>query len=151
MKAYDFIGNPCNYRGYVIQWSRGKLLSRFGEHIYSYNADGVRYKKTTASGVVHTYHLEGTRIHKEQRGNVAIYYIYDESGIVGMNYNGSKYYFQKNLQGDVVRIYNASGVENTSATFIGNINPFRYRGYYFDGETGLFMAHIFIRGFRRII
>ena len=28
--------------------------------------------------------------------------------------------------------------ENTSATFIGNINPFRYRGYYYDTETGFY-------------
>ena len=27
---------------------------------------------------------------------------------------------------------------NTSPTFIGNINPFRYRGYYYDSETGFY-------------
>ena len=33
---------------------------------------------------------------------------------------------------------NANGTENTNASFIGNINPFRYRGYYYDTETGLY-------------
>ena len=33
---------------------------------------------------------------------------------------------------------NASGVENTSDDFIGNINPIRYRGYYYDKETNLY-------------
>ena len=27
---------------------------------------------------------------------------------------------------------------NTSSSFIGNINPFRYRGYYYDTETGFY-------------
>ena len=30
-------------------------------------------------------------------------------------------------------------VPNTDPSFIGNINPFRYKGYYYDKETGLFM------------
>lgn len=70
-----------------------------------------------------------------------------------------RYYFQKNLQGDVARIFNANGYLvaryvydawgnhtvydangniNTDENFIGNINPFRYRGYYYDVETGLY-------------
>ena len=36
------------------------------------------------------------------------------------------------------KVLNASGVENTSVYFIGNINPIRYRGYYYDVETGLY-------------
>lgn len=30
------------------------------------------------------------------------------------------------------------GTTNTTKTFIGNINPFRYGNYYFDIETGLY-------------
>jgi len=71
------------------------------------------------------------------------------------------YYFRKNLQGDVTGIYNANGniiaqyeytpygapltITNgsgtdvsTNATHIANINPFRYRGYYYDTETGFY-------------
>ena len=76
-----------------------------------------------------------------------------------MIYNGIYYYFDKNTLGDVVAIrdvlgvilaqyeydawgnctvYNAYGNIDTSATFIGNINPFRYRGYYYDTETGFY-------------
>ena len=33
---------------------------------------------------------------------------------------------------------NPDGTENTSAVFIGNINPIRYRSYYYDVETGLY-------------
>ena len=85
------------------------------------------------------------------------------TGIEGMicegNYNGSVYYFDKNTLGDIVAIRNESGsivatyeydawgnvtvkgeygIINTNSTFIGNINPFRYRGYYYDNETGFY-------------
>ena len=35
-------------------------------------------------------------------------------------------------------VLNPDGSKNESDTFIGNINPFRYRGYYYDVETGLY-------------
>ena len=64
------------------------------------------------------------------------------------------YYFQKNLQGDVIAITNANGevvaryrydawgvptitMDNTAIN-IATVNPFRYRGYYYDQETGLY-------------
>ena len=88
-----------------------------------------------------------------------LWYYYDGSGVCGIEYNGSVYYFQKNLQGDVARIYdgngslvaqyvydawgnhkvlNANGTEMTDESFIGKVNPIRYRGYYYDEETGLY-------------
>ena len=36
------------------------------------------------------------------------------------------------------KVCDANGVENETANFIGNLNPFRYRGYYYDAETGLY-------------
>ena len=35
-------------------------------------------------------------------------------------------------------VCNPDGTINTSADFIGNINPFRYRGYYWDRDLGLY-------------
>ncbi len=158
VNSYDGIGNPCNYRGNVLEWSRGRNLVKYGAVSYAYNASGIRQEKT-ANGVVHKYHLEGTRIHKETYGNNTLWYYYDQTGITGLEYNGTKYYFQKNIQDDVVRIFdqygilvasyeydawgnhkvlNANGFETTETSFIGNINPFRYRGYYYDVETGLY-------------
>ena len=72
---------------------------------------------------------------------------------MGMVYGGNEYIFSKNLQGDVIGIYdnnrtlvakyeysaygriisitNASGVDvSSNPNHIANINPFRYRGYY---------------------
>ncbi len=83
-----------------------------------------------------------------------MYYYYDESGVAGFEYNGAKYHYIKNLQGDVVEIYDANGIRavqytydawgnvisitGSLATTIGQINPFRYRGYYYDTETGFY-------------
>ena len=106
------------------------------------------------------YTVDGSKILSEQRtdeetGNVirTIYYVCDANGQpVGMKYNGVQYWYRKNMQGDVVRILNASGAEVVSYAYdawgkvlsvsgslsstVGAANPFRYRGYYYDTETG---------------
>ena len=114
------------------------------------------------------YRTDGSKILYEQRTNDqygsgttwTIYYIYDTAGsVIGFEYNGTKYWYDKNLQGDITAIRNASGTlvaqyaydawgKHISITdgsgndvsdnpnHIANINPFRYRGYYFDVETG---------------
>ncbi len=69
------------------------------------------------------------------------------------------YYYVLNAQGDVIALLNsagslaasynygawgnysvhdADGKKTTDATFIGHINPLRYRGYYYDRETRLY-------------
>lgn len=85
-----------------------------------------------------------------------IYYYYDESGVCGMCYNGSEYYYRKNIFGDVIeiynnlgtlqcryvydawgnhKVYNASGSEiGAEVANIGNVNPIRYA---FSGCTSL--------------
>jgi len=35
-------------------------------------------------------------------------------------------------------VHDADGKKTTDATFIGHINPLRYRGYYYDRETRLY-------------
>ena len=64
------------------------------------------------------------------------------------------YYYRKNLQGDIIGIINAVGTELVSYSYdvwgnilwteddsgrnLAELNPFRYRGYYYDTETGLY-------------
>ena len=88
--------------------------------------------------------------------------ITDESGsLLSMEYGGIMYYYGKNLQGDILRLVDGNGKTATEyeydswgsltavkgengedirneAGHIGNINPFRYRGYYYDSETGFY-------------
>ena len=77
-------------------------------------------------------------------------FLYDESGnAYSFVYNGTQYYYVRNLQGDVVKILNTSGAvvatytydawgKVTSSGSIGQINPIRYRGYYYDTDTGFY-------------
>ncbi|MBQ3166600.1 MAG: RHS repeat-associated core domain-containing protein, partial [Clostridia bacterium] len=39
------------------------------------------------------------------------------------------------------KVLDANGVVNADPNFIGNLNPFRYRGYYYDVETGLYYCN----------
>ena len=73
-------------------------------------------------------------------------------GICGFKYNDVRYYYEKNLQGDITAIYDGNGNKKAEYQYdawgnqtitvnvdgIGTLNPFRYRGYYYDTETGLY-------------
>lgn len=119
---------------------------------YTYNSDGIRTSKTV-NGVATTYLLDGTKIVAETKENNTIWYIYDENDtIIGFEYEGQTYYFEKSLQGDVLKIYDESGVVVSEYIYdawgnivavhgdedIAKVNPFRYRGYYQDNETGFY-------------
>ena len=83
-------------------------------------------------------------------------YLYDENTIIGVVYtaNGATnpYFFERNLLGDVIGIYDTNGVQvakykydawgnctiTLGTTNIATRNPIRYRGYYYDTETGLY-------------
>ena len=39
------------------------------------------------------------------------------------------------------KVFNSNGEENTSSSFIGNINPFRWKSHYLDTETNLYYAN----------
>ena len=94
-----------------------------------------------------------------------IRYLYDSEGIVGIavlhnhtvggNY---LYHFIKDGQGNVTglidydrviaryeydtwgkcKVLNPDGTENTNENFIGNINPIRWKGQYYDRESGMY-------------
>ena len=77
-----------------------------------------------------------------------------------MTYDGADYVYKKNLQGDIIGILDsnlnevvkytydswgkvlsvtdAEGKEVTDEYNIGLVNPFRYKGYYYDYETGYY-------------
>ena len=84
-------------------------------------------------------------------GTNTIDFFYDASGLpYAMKYNGTAYYYITNLQGDVMRIVDASQNIVTSYDYdpygkvisatgtLANINPLRYRGHVYDWETGFY-------------
>ena len=143
--TYDDAGYPTTYRGSSLTWSYGNL-TRFGSTTFSYNDEGIRQTKGATE-----YFVKGNQILAEKRGSTVIHYYYDDSGVAGFEYNGQQYYYRKNLQGDIVAIcdhcgnllgeyeYDAWGkILSQGGSELLTINPFRYRGYYYDEETGLY-------------
>ena len=116
---------------------------------YKYDPNNLRYSKTV-NGVETLYYWDDGVLLGERTGDNFIQYIYDANGIAGMRCNDTYYYFEKNLFGDVLRVYSVYGsvVAEFKYDSYGNIISssgsmadkvkFRYRGYYYDDETGFY-------------
>ena len=87
-------------------------------------------------------------------GSTSLHFTYDEIGPMSVTYAGAEYFYLKNAQGDVTGLVNSSGTQvvaytydawgnpltttGTMADTLGKLNPFLYRGYVYDAETGLY-------------
>ena len=125
--------------------------------IYTYkrqgHLNGIRTSKVV-NNIETKYYLEGNTIVFEDRNNTMLYYLYNGDELLGLVYNGSTYYYHKNVFGDIIGILNhnyeeivtyeydswgeISSIVDNSGINLGTINPFRYRSYYYDEETKLY-------------
>ena len=162
-------------RGKLTQISKGNIRTGRELYTFTYNGYGQRTEKiysyipalmgtvpaeyVSNEATTYTYDHDG-RLVKEHIVTTYddlsndvhdIHYLYDDSGIIGMVKDSSAYYFHRNIQGDVVGVYNSSGTKLVTFTYdaYGNCSvsgdaslasycKIRYRGYYFDTETGLY-------------
>ena len=152
------IGNPLNDGTWTYTWEKGRQLKRMQsvdvDASFVYNENGLRIQKTV-NGVVTKYTLHGKNIVHMTQGNDTLHFYYDATNRPAMvEYNGVKYTYIYNLQSDVVAILNSAGtavvkyrydawgkpISKTGdlASTLGTIQPFRYRGYVYDEETGLY-------------
>ena len=154
--TYDVIGNPTSYYNgtrWTMTWANGRSLataSKSGTSLsFAYDASGLRISKTV-NGTTYRYYYASGKLMRMTWGSNTIDFFYDASGLpYAMKYNGTVYYYVTNLQGDVMRIVNASGTVMASYDYdpygkvvsatgtLANVNPLRYRGYVYDQETGL--------------
>ena len=154
--TFDAIGNPTSYKSYTMMWEHGRQLagmSKSGSALsFGYDTDGVRISKT-ANGVETKYYTAGDQILRMEKGDDALDFLYDEAGAVfGVLHNDTPYYYVRNGQNDIVALvdqnaniigqysYDAWGkpLQTTGDAKIVSLNPFRYRGYVYDEETGLY-------------
>ena len=156
--TYDAIGNPLSYLGKTLTWQNGRQLASLNDTDltvnYAYDDSGIRIQKTV-NGTETKFYLNGTVILTQMTGNERMDFLYDEAGdLLGFKYDGNSYYYIRNLQSDITGILNSAGeqivsyaydawgkllsVAGSAADTIGKKNPFRYRGYYYDTETGLY-------------
>ena len=156
--AYDAIGNPLNDGTWTYTWQNGRQLQKMQKlgvtAEFVYNADGLRVQKTV-NGVVTKYTLHGKNVVHMTSGADELHFFYDaQNRPAVVLYNGTAYAYVKNLQGDVIAlldgtgnvvvsyVYDAWGApigkSGSMAETLGSVQPFRYRGYVFDEETGLY-------------
>ncbi|MCI8368147.1 MAG: RHS repeat-associated core domain-containing protein [Clostridia bacterium] len=148
--TYNALGNPITYRGKAVSWLYGKFLTSYNGTTFAYNGAGQRVSK---GNIIFTYDSDG-RLLKQSNG---LKFIYDTTGVAGLNYNGESYLYRKDVQGNIIAIiqwpnmivaryeYDAWGNHvvtdkngNPITSGIGVLNPFRYRSYYYDTETELY-------------
>ena len=156
--CYDAIGNPLNDGTWTYTWQNGRQLQKMqkaGVTVeFVYNADGLRVQKTV-NGVATKYTLHGKNVVHMTSGTDELHFFYDaQNRPTVVVYNGTAYAYVKSLQGDVVAILDENGNAVVSygydawgaplwctgelAETLGKVQPFRYRGYVFDEETGLY-------------
>ena len=155
---YDAIGNPLNDGTWTYTWQNGRQLQKMQKAgvtaEFVYNADGLRVQKMV-NGVATKYTLHGKNIVHMTSGTDELHFFYDaQNRPAVVVYNGVPYAYVKSLQGDIVAILDENGNAVVSygydawgaplwstgelAETLGTLNPFRYRGYVFDEETGLY-------------
>lgn len=161
--TYDENGNVLTYGDKSFTWNTGRNLESIvdGNNKYSYTYDetGIRTSKTI-NGKTTYYNTKDGVILSQTDGTNTMYFQYDTNGIpLGFIYNGTQYFYMTNQMGDVIAITNATGdIEivyrydewgNVASTetideddetqiAVANANPLRYRGYYYDNETGYY-------------
>ena len=157
-------GNPVTYyngKDYTFTWTKGRQLASAtvdGKQIsYTYDMSGVRSGKQVGD-TTYTYTTLSGKVMRQQWGEKSLEFVYDDGNqpfavIYNDGSTSTLYYYVLNAQGDVAAILNSSGklaasydydawgnctVYDSSDAAIGDLNPLRYRGYYYDAETGFY-------------
>ena len=150
--------NPKTYNGKTYEFE-GRRLTKFiygGEHYkFDYNDQGLRIRKEDYRSIGTDYIYDGDKLITEISSNHRLDFLYDENGsLYGFIKDMSEkfLYIRDSLQnilgicdifGNLVvkykynpwgQILEVSG----SNVSLGNLNPFKYKGYYYDNETGMY-------------
>ena len=155
--TYDACGNMLKKGDTSFTWMQGRKLSEISNSKsirYYYDHTGARVKKVV-DGVTTEYRMAGSLIVSERTGDETIWYQYDSAArLVAMVVGGVRYNYVRNAQNDITGLIDKTGkrvvsykydswgktisTTGTLAATIGKKNPFRYRGYYFDAESGMY-------------
>lgn len=157
--TYDKNGNPLTYRDdMTFEWENGRILKKITTSEkaiqMNYDSNGMRTQKSVDGVKTNYYYDSSNNLFALTQGSDTLFFYYDNSGeVMSVSCNGTMYYYIKDLQGDITEIvdkdgkaaaeysYNAWGnmlTEDNGTLTVGKLNPFRYRGYVYDEETGLY-------------
>ncbi len=159
--TYDTMGNPLSYRGMQMTWQKGRELKgveKDGTSVtYAYNQEGIRIRKMVGDTETR-YYLNGSKIVAVETGSEKLHFIYDQSGnLFAMKAGSELYYYLHNCQNDIIGLVDSMGTQvvsyqydswgkpvgmtDATADGVGSKNPFRYREYCWDEETGLYYVN----------
>ena len=157
--TYDRNGNPLTYRDdMTFEWENGRILKNITTSDkaiqMSYDSNGIRTQKSVDGVKTNYYYDSSNNLFALTQGNDTLFFYYDNSGeVMSVSCNGTMYYYIKDLQGDITEIVDKDGkavaeyaydawgnmlTEDNGTLTVGKLNPFRYRGYVYDEETGLY-------------
>ena len=124
---------------------------------YIYDEQGLRTRKIAPDGSVTKYLYNGTKLAAEIAPNYRLDFLYDENDMLyGFVKDGSaKYFYARDMLQNILGIIDTNGspvviyqytAYGTSTVLqdtagLANINPFRFKGYYFDSESGMYYCH----------
>ncbi len=162
--AYDAMGNPTVYRRMEMGWKNSSELTEIVKDQttirYRYDKEGMRNRKYLSDGTTVLYQVQDGQIigeqHLREDQEKPLYemtFSYDADGtLFSMNCDGKDYYYILNPTGDVIALVdtgwntvvsyaydswgNVTAIEGDQD--LGKKTPLRYRGYYWDEETGLY-------------
>ena len=162
--AKDDIAITYTYNGDGLRTS--KTVAKLGTFIINgietpYIIETAKTEYFYVNGQLHYQKTITSDTNGNKLSGKSVYFYYDSNGyLTGIEYNGNNFYTATNLRGDVVAIYlstgecfakyeydawgnviavtDANGNPITDENHIANVNPIRYRGYYYDTETGLY-------------
>ena len=166
--TYDGMGNPLSYRdGMSFTWENGRRLKSIstGNNTVNmkYDSNGMRTQKDDDNYTTNYYYDSKNNLIGFDKSGSTLFFYYDSEGTpTSFSNNGIMYYYVKNLQGDIVKIVKQDGTVAATYTYdawgkilsikdtannevpssnmfhVANLNPYRYRGYIYDNETGLY-------------
>ena len=156
---------PTSYDGntYTFEGRRLARIQKGGKDIdYTYNDQGLRIKKTiteNGTSLETRFFYDGAKLITEITPEHRLDFLYDENDrLYGFVFDKTAMYFYvrdtlENILGIIDKngnlvvqyAYNAWGkiqsITGTLATTVGEYNPFRYKGYHFDSDTGMYYCH----------
>ena len=142
-----------------LTWEGNRLIEVGNNISYSYNDQGIRISKAV-NNITTTYRLEGNKILQMNIGTTSLHFRYDFNNVlIGLSDGNDEYYYIRDALGIIHGIinsngnyivkysYNAYGLPSIDiqsgyeSNVIALNNPFLYKGYYYDNETGLYYCN----------
>ena len=157
--SYDANGNPLTYRDdMTFEWENGRILKNINTSDkaiqMSYDSNGMRTQKSVDGVKTNYYYDSSNNLFALTQGSDTLFFYYDNSGeVMSVSCNGTMYFYIKDLQGDITEIVDKDGkavaeyaydawgnmlTQDNGTLAVGKLNPFRYRSYVYDEETGLY-------------